>query len=133
MDTPPSNPTQPESEFNEALNYLWRIGQVLAALNIATVDKNYDKQFLLLKVLWKELMQQMKKQEDRNHHTNRYEQALKTWLDYTGKLKTGKTKTILEVMECFDTWEIELRDFHQKSGGGMPSKRDARYALSGKR
>jgi len=117
-----------KAEFNEAANILWRIGQILAALNIATVDEDFGKQFRLLKVLWKELMQHMKKfPEDRDHHTKRYEEALKVYLDYSGKLKTGKTKTWLDVTECFDTWEIELRDFHQKTGAGMPDKKDYSY------
>ena len=86
--------------------------------------------YRLLCVFYKELYPMMNKEDKKNQNEMCEDVKLK-YNQYLEALQQKKKTIPAEVLECFDAWEIELREIMHSKGLLMPKRDDPNYALGG--
>lgn len=120
-------PENQQGEFNQAVAYQYRLHLIFLRLDNATINKNYEEQYLLLRGLFKELYPVMNPKE-RERQKILKSQAIQSINNYRIAQRKGM-KMMGGLLEGLDEWELDLRDITQHHNMLMPIKKDSRYAV----
>lgn len=119
------------SDFNSALATIIRIDEIKKHITVATVKKNYEMHFLLLKAYWKELhpmLSREKKGKDKETERSKQKANYLRCREVYNKI-TQKKEVSQAEYDLLDDWELELRELEQAHKLNMPMGRDSRWAM----
>jgi len=119
---------QEQGEFNQAIAYQYRLHMIFMYLDNATIKRDYDNQYRLLRSLYKELYPMMNPQE-RIIHEEHKRQATEAYTQITDAQNRNKKTIKSRTLNVFDDWEISLRDLTQRKNMLMPQKKDSRLNI----
>lgn len=117
-----------QSQFNAALATLERIHEIKKYLAVATIKRDYDMKYKVLKSYYAELLGILKDTDEIELDKLERENDDNYFL-FENLLKRGKRTIPRKMMIKIDEWEKKLRNTEQTYGMNLPKKEDARTAM----
>lgn len=132
MDITQPDASSEQGAFNAAVEYLKTLTAIERELDISFIDQDYKKIDRLLDVLWMELSEWFKEEEEKKQDEIRKNQkeAHQKYLEAMGKQKTSIGTSIIE--QYIIRYKSLKKIIHDKALR-MPKKDDPAFALTGGR
>ena len=116
-----------QAEFNSGLAIIFQLDSLEKELILATINEDYQGQYLTLVAYWKTLYTHCK-EKDKETYIQMWNKIRSNMRTIKETIQKGKHKIPKQLIDELDYWEMELRVLKQKHGLGMP-KKDPRFAM----
>ena len=119
-----------QAVFSSAMAYCIELSELRRNLHIARCRHDFSWRYDLLTAYFMALSARMK-DSDLMQHTASYEAVSKAFNQYQRAQSLKHPTMSRNILELFNTWEIQLRKAENSLGLLTPSRKDPRFALYG--
>ena len=119
-----------QAVFSSAMQYCLELSEIRRNLHIARVRHDIAWRYDLLTAYFMALSARMK-DSDLTQHNNSYDAVTQSFNTYQRAIALKHPTIPRNILELFNTWEIQLRKEENKMGLLTPSRKDPRFALYG--